>query len=275
MKNYLHITASLLLLSFQALAEENVVLVSDIDDTIKVSHVLDIDSVLANTIQVNNSFLGMAELYHSMKADKKANKIVYLSSAPDFAMQKLHEKFLSKSKFPEGTLMLSLKIDNRNHKISALRKLITEQAPSELILIGDNGERDAEIYRQIQTEYPALKMTTFIHQAYSRFGYRGNFGKPLEENQIGYATSIDLAAHLLEQGYLSEASYESLINKIVPLSLKESNYVERGRPMMFPAWLDCRDYVATKLPASETIQSLVTKFEKRIGDRCGREPYRN
>lgn len=274
MKKHLMIALALLSSTF-AYAENEAILVSDLDDTIKVSHVLDVDSVLANTVQVNNSFLGMAELYHSLVQEKKADKIVYLSSAPNLLMKQLHKKFVARSGFPSGTLLLSLNISNRNHKITALRKIIAEDKPRELILVGDNGERDVEIYHQLKTENPELKITTYIHQAYSQIGYERNFGKLLEKDQIGWATSIDLAAQFVATGQLSLESYETLVEKIVPRALVENDYIKRGESMMFPAWFDCRDYVTTSLPTTPKIQSLVVSFEKRLSDRCTREPFSN
>lgn len=251
------------------------ILVSDIDDTIKVSHVLDVDSVLANTVALENSFMGMPELYHGLVAFKKADKVVYLSNAPNFVMKKLHQNFLKKGGFPDGDLIMSKGLSNKGHKIEALRQLIRENDPTEMILIGDNGEKDTLIYDQIQNEYPYLKMTTFIHQAYSQIPYRGNTGKLLEKGQIGFATSIDLAAQLLSMGYLSAKVYEDMTLKILPKALAEGNYVARGKAMMFPAWFDCRDFAATKLPSTEKNRNEIAKFQDKLELRCSRGPYAN
>ena len=62
-------TTSLLLatLVFSSLsAAADTLLVSDMDDTIKVSYVLDKDSVVANVAMIHNVFMGMPELYQAI-----------------------------------------------------------------------------------------------------------------------------------------------------------------------------------------------------------------
>lgn len=268
---------SLVFLSLQLDAfAKGVTLVSDIDDTIKVSHVLDIDSVLVNAFTRRGSFMGMAKLYEKLEADQAVNEFVYLSNAPKFIMYPFHRMFLNRNDFPDGTLMLNLGLSKKHHKINSLRRIIENDSPDELVLIGDNGERDTEVYAEIAAEYPDLKITTFIHAAYSLIGYRNNYGKPMEVNQIPYATSLDLAAELMKRGYLTADSYTALMMEFAPLALEEGDYEEHGHPIMFPAWLDCRDITTFDLPVvTEESRQLITDFQTKLSERCSVEPYRN
>ena len=266
----------LLFISSLAFADQKVILVSDIDDTIKNSHVLDTDSTVANAFIPKNAFLGMAPLYQALYKDKVIDEIVYLSNAPKFLMYPFHKRFLRKTGFPEGRLLLSKGLSNKGHKVNALREIIQNESPKELILIGDNGEKDTEIYASIQKEFPEVKMTAYIHQAYSQLGYYNNFGKKLEEGQTGFATSLDLSADLLEQGVLNEDSYVNLVKEIAPVALSEGLKSERGRPLMFPAWLDCRDFKLIEIPVRKDLsEELVQMFNSRLSERCSREPYEN
>ena len=248
-------------------AFSKVLLVSDMDDTIKVSHVLDVDSAIANARQTKNAFMGMPELYQSLVKIPEATEFHYLSSAPRKLMLYLHHFFLWQNDFPSGRLVLNNKLIDSEHKITSLRKMIAEFNPTKMILIGDNGERDAEVYAQIRKEFPHIGGETYIHMAYSQEGFEKNEGKPLQKGQIAWATSIDLAYDLLKKGYITEADYKRLVESVESRALSEDPYVERRQQMMFPAWFDCRDFQVPVLPLIS--QELQTKIE----DRCDREPY--
>jgi hypothetical protein len=276
MKIQLQLTIFLTLFSALASANQQSILISDIDDTIKVSHVLDTDSVVANASMTRNSFMGMPSLYQALLRDQKADKFVYLSNAPERLMLWLHKRFLQSNGYPDGSLLLSRSLHAKDHKLSSIRNVIKTENPKELILIGDNGEKDTIIYAQIKREYPNLKITTYIHQVYSLAGYRNNFGKPLEIEQSGFATSLDLAAQFQRSGYLSQVTYDEVLRANIPKALAESPYVERGGHMMFPAWLDCRDVQSFDLSDMlDDKEQLVEKFEKKLTQRCSRRPYQN
>ncbi|MGE3609503.1 MAG: phosphatase domain-containing protein [Bacteriovoracaceae bacterium] len=261
MKKIIPIITSLHLFLFSQSVFSKTILVSDIDDTIKNSHVLDLDELLRNSIKTAHmSFMGMADVYQKMVDDKTIDSIVYLSNAPKSLMHKYHQLFLDQNQFPEGTLILKRHIFTKNHKVRALRQLIEEQSPDELLLIGDNGEHDTEIYEQIESEYPKLKMTTFIHQVYSKFGVDNNFGKPLEQGQLGFATSVDLSAQLKKQNFLSDESYASIISTFIPVALEDR---------LFPSWQDCRDLELIDFPSTRAEdEELISKFESKLLDRC-------
>lgn len=256
-----------ILLILPQVAFSRVLLVSDMDDTIKVSHVLDIDSAIANARQTKNAFMGMPELYQSLVKIPKATEFHYLSSAPRKLMLYLHHFFLWQNNFPSGKLVLNNKLIDSEHKITSLRNMIAEFKPTKMILIGDNGERDAEVYAQIREEFPEIGGETYIHIAYSLNGFEKNEGKLLKDGQIPWVTSIDLAFDLLKKGYIKEEDYKLLVNSVEPRALVESPYVERRKHMMFPAWLDCRDFEVPKLP------HISHELQTKIEDRCAREPY--
>src|SRR5690606_41697015 len=113
--------------------------------------------------------------------------------APRKLMLYLHHFFLWQNDFPSGKLVLNNKLIDSQHKINSLRKMIEELNPTKMILIGDNGERDAEVYAQIRKEFPDIAGETYIHTAYSFEGFEKNNGKPLQQAKIAWAASIELA----------------------------------------------------------------------------------
>jgi hypothetical protein len=253
-------------------------LISDVDDTIKVSFVLDHDSVIANVPMVRNVFMGMPKLYHDIAKIPSLSAIKYLSNAPRGAVANLHRRFLRLNNFPQGDLVprrLRDTTTGNNHKLNSIRGFIHQYRPKSLLLIGDNGEADAEIYATIRAEYPQIPALTFIRLAYSSYGFSNNYGKPLFDGQEGFVSSVDIATGLYQQGVFSMETLSQHILAVVPAILKEGYREERGRPMAFPEWYDCRDFSLPQMPVLADIEAhnLLQKYAEKVQFRCNREPY--
>lgn len=252
-------------------------LVSDVDDTIKVSYVLEKHSVTANAFMMKNVFMGMPDLYQRIQSNTKSD-VKYLSNAPTKFVGRLHRKFLRKNKFPKGDLVTRSFYEIRKgseHKVNSLRKFITDNNPESMILIGDNGEKDTEVYHQIATEFPEVEMHTFIRQAYSSVGHSENFAKPLEENQRPFVSSIEIAAELYQLGILTQEDLTEHILLTAPDIIKEDHERERGRPMAFPEWYDCRDFKIESVPllVDQQAQEFIQAYVEKVNYRCLREPF--
>lgn len=258
------ILLTLLLAATSAFA--SILLVTDMDDTIKVSHVLDPDSAMANAAATKNAFMGMPELYQSLVKMEGATHMHYLSNAPRRLMNYSHRMFLWRNDFPAGELILNRKVIDHEHKIKSLRKMIADHKPTKMILIGDNGEKDPEVYAKIRSEFPEIGGETYIHLAYSSLGFEGSFARPLLPGQIPWVTSLDLTLDLVMKGYLTNEAYTKVVKSVEQRALKEKNTVERNRQMMIPAWMDCRDATIPKLPL------ISNDLQLKIEDRCSREP---
>lgn len=143
-------------------------LVSDIDDTIKVTEVPgDKDVVLRNTFC--HDFVavsGMSEKYRSLSE----TAFHYVSGGPWQLYQPLSD-FLSAQGFPAGTFHFNyfpknfLAEDTRahlkdsicgslgrtySHKVDQITLLMQRFPEREFILVGDSGELDVEVYRRIR-----------------------------------------------------------------------------------------------------------------------------
>jgi phosphatidate phosphatase APP1 len=264
--------ALLLFLGFAFKAQAQIMVVSDVDDTIKVSHVLDKDSTLANGPLIHNAFLGMPELYHAIVEHPQMLTLKYLSNAPKRFIGDIHQKFLRANHFPKGELVTRRWrqiFSGNNHKLDSLRSFIKEHQPREMILIGDNGEADTEIYAQIRREFPQITGPTYIRVAYSMIARREQ-GKPLLPGQTGFASSIDVALDLLNRGYLKMEAVEELVKATVPELLSEGSREERGHPIAFPAWYDCRDFAQPELPTLVDVDAheLLQRYGVKMNKRC-------
>lgn len=231
------IIASLFLIIY---AHAKVVVISDIDDTIKVSHVLDSSDSISNAARMDNLFYGMPELYQSIQRTTNS-KIFYLSNAPRKLMDRFHRQFLNENRFPNGGLLLRENIFDKTFKLRMIRQIINDEKPSLLILIGDNGEHDSEVYYQITQEYPNLQIFTYIRQVYSAY-FGTDQGSEIYTNQIGFVTPIEVAISLQKKSILSTEQVINLEQLYVPFALSQSFDLTKG-VMAFPGWQDCRDFI--------------------------------
>ncbi|MEK6628877.1 MAG: phosphatase domain-containing protein [Bdellovibrionota bacterium] len=231
---------------------------SDIDDTIKVSHVLSLLGKVSRASDITTPFAGMAPLYRLiLNQNIQDSRIVYLSNAPKeiaglAALEFSHKTFLGYNEFPPGTVALRENFSDKNHKINYIRMLLEEQKPDLVILIGDNGERDPEIYHQIYNEYSSrTRIISFIHQLYSTAEepiftpkFLSKVGAKIFKEQIGFATPIEIAVELRQQNLLDQKSYAWMIQNVAPYIIKEEKIKWDGlKPISFPHFKWCNDFV--------------------------------
>jgi phosphatidate phosphatase APP1 len=151
-------------LSVPVIGPRGVSVVSDIDDTIKVTEVLDKKALLTNTfLEEFRAVEGMAPVY--AKWAERGMPIHYLSASP-WQLEKELRDFLKSAGFPEGPLHLrkartkSLKTPKvllegaRKHKLAELKELLRRFPSRTFILVGDAGEQDPEIYGEMFRSAP-------------------------------------------------------------------------------------------------------------------------
>lgn len=242
--------------------------ISDIDDTIKISHVLStVDSAL-NANKWENQFLGMAALYRALAIARPGDKFFYVSNAPEFLMGNNHRLFLQYHSFPAGQMLLRQSLFDNSFKITTLRKLIKQWTPNEVILIGDNGEEDAKIYDQVRKDHPAVKFMIYIHQPYSTKN-KDEKGAALQANQIGFVTSVDLATEwvhrpLLGRRLISKDQFQQFVENQIPRILSEPEDQSIGE-LAFPVWLDCRGADPVK---KLSVLDILSDYQQRLAERC-------
>lgn len=150
-------------------AENRLGIISDLDDTILVSHVTDKSQLLRNTLLVNYAqrqpVAGTAALYARLARRNprpEAAPIFYLSASP----RQLHagiQAFLDRNGFPRGVLITKKVtndetsdplVDQMRYKTARIEQLLAALPQVKFTLVGDDGERDPEIYDRIRRQYP-------------------------------------------------------------------------------------------------------------------------
>ena len=155
------------------LQREGVSVISDIDDTVKHSNVVSKKELLANTFLREFQFIeGMSELYNQW-AEQGAS-FHYVSSSPWQLYEPLTE-LCAEGAFPEGPFHLRafrlrdhmlrrLLLMRRPGKSKVIRRLIERFPQRRFVLVGDSGEKDAEIYASMVRRFPQQITKVYIRQ---------------------------------------------------------------------------------------------------------------
>lgn len=154
-------------------------IISDIDDTILVSQVTDRSRLLANTFlkspHERQAVPGVADFYRRLaqrNPQPQAAAVIYLSASP----RQLHaniEAFLDSHGFPRGVL-ITKKVTNDTssepladqfaNKTAKIEDIFTRLPHVSFVLVGDDGERDPEIYDAVQRRYPQRVQAVWIRK---------------------------------------------------------------------------------------------------------------
>lgn len=137
--------------------------ISDIDDTVKVTEVFyGIKAVLQNTfLKTFDAVPGMAALYQGWA--KQRASFHYVSKSPPELHGPLSD-FLQKKGFPVSSIHLCplLGRDRANFKLRQVTSLLSQFPNRKFILVGDSGERDAEVYAEIMRKHPSQVLKVLI-----------------------------------------------------------------------------------------------------------------
>lgn len=150
--------------------------ISDIDDTIIHTGVVSLLKwrVIVNTFFKNAAkrvpLKGAAELYHKFhrgNSGKNANPIFYVSHSP-WNLYRYLDFFLTENQFPKGPILLRSMSSfrpgksKRPHKQNEILDILAAYPGSKFILIGDSGEKDADIYKEIAEHHPDRILAIYL-----------------------------------------------------------------------------------------------------------------
>ncbi len=156
----------------QLVSAKGISVISDIDDTIKVSNVLDKQALMENTfLRDFQDVPGMASLYQQW--EKTGAVFHYVTGSPWQLYPSLSE-FIVDHGFPRGGFtmrhfrlkddsLLELLGSSFDYKVSSIEALLKRYPQRRFILVGDSGEKDPEVYGEIARRYPQQVMAIYIH----------------------------------------------------------------------------------------------------------------
>ncbi len=145
--------------------------ISDIDDTVKLSYVTDHKKLFESSFFEDfKPVEGMPELYQAWR--KQSARFHYVSSSPWQLYEPL-QAFMQQHGFPDATFSLKM-VRLKDQSFFNLFKSATKTKPQAIeavlkhypnrrfILLGDSGEKDAQVYAQIANDYPQQVAKIYI-----------------------------------------------------------------------------------------------------------------
>lgn len=144
------------------------IIISDIDDTVLVSHATRLLKKLYLLITKNyesrKAFSGIREFYEKLCGHEEANQFFYVSSS-EWNLYDFLKSFMEFNGLPPGVFLLqdikSGIIDlfksgggSHSHKAYKIKMLMRSYPDAKFILVGDSGQKDPDIYKKIALEYP-------------------------------------------------------------------------------------------------------------------------
>jgi hypothetical protein len=193
---------SISLIAAGAPASGSFILVSDLDDTVKVTHVCSRDNMTFNAVASKLEFSGMPVLYRFLIGENpRAGRLMFLSGSPYFLDDKVND-FLKRARFPQYSLTLRglkefIKAPVSDFKKKKMNELYGGSRGKTFILIGDDTERDPEVYADFSA-------TIKKHSKVLAIYIRRITGRELPKGSIGFVTAYDIALHEFKAGRLNE-----------------------------------------------------------------------
>jgi phosphatidate phosphatase APP1 len=150
-------------------------IVSDIDDTVMITAlprpVLAFWNTFVRREASRRPVPGMPLLYHALLDAHPGAFVVYLSTGPWNVAPAL-ERFLATHGYPPGPLLLSdwgpteqaWFRSGQEHKRRELRRLLGDLPGRSWILVGDDGQRDPDLYAAASREFPGRVDAVVIRQ---------------------------------------------------------------------------------------------------------------
>lgn len=151
--------------------------ISDVDDTVVETGVTN-RLAMARTVFLHNAhtrlpFKGVAAFYkalHQGHDGDDCNPVFFVSGSP-WNLYDLLSEFMDLHGIPRGPLLLRdfgldaaklLKQETLTYKLGCIRPILDLYPGLRFILIGDSGEQDPEIYREVVREYPGRILAIYI-----------------------------------------------------------------------------------------------------------------
>lgn len=206
--------------------------ISDIDDTILISHSTDLRKKLRLMLLKNAltrlPFDGVKSFYRALSTGHESNEcgnpIFYVSSS-EWNLYDLLVNFCAHQQIPKGPFLLrEVKIGvtklwksgqgNHNHKLDKIRRVLRFYPDMEFILIGDSGQHDAELYHQIAIECRGRVKTIYIRDVRRS---RHDDVQAIAEQLRGEGVEMllvkdteEAAKHAVQKGFISAEEIPSI-----------------------------------------------------------------
>ncbi len=239
--------------------------ISDLDDTVIRTDATSLLRMARNVLFANARtrlpFPGVAAFYQALErgASDSRNPVYYVSSGPWNLYDLVHE-FLEIQGIPHGPIVLrrwglgrgsSLPTRHAAFKLDMIRRILDLTSGLSFILVGDSGQEDPEVYRELVHEYPGRVLAVYIRNV-SRQPERSERIRALAAEVLEQGVPLvladdtfELAEHAASHGWISHDALDAIRSEA---TADESAAGEPPAPtviveegLALPAWLRDRE----------------------------------
>ena len=208
-------------------------IISDIDDTVietSATNILAMSrKVFLHNAKTRLPFAGVSEFYKALQLGrngKRNNPFFYVSSSP-WNMYDLLKEFLDLNQIPEGPLLLRdfglqdnkfISSGHMGHKFKEIENILLTYPLLNFVLIGDSGQEDPKIYREVVKKYPGRILAIYIRdvQLMDREKIAIDISTELKDHVdlVIVDNTVEAAEHAVKNGLIfTEAIAEIEIDK--------------------------------------------------------------
>ena len=205
--------------------------ISDLDDTVIQSRITSflqaVRTVMLGNARTRLPFPGVAAFYQALEQGgdgTRTNPIFYVSSSP-WNIHDIIADFMDIQRIPRGPIslrdwdvVLSALTSSRlgNFKEPVIREIMDLYPSLPFILIGDNSQKDPEIYRKIIDHYPKRILAIYIRNVDAK-PERSASVQALAKEVLAAGSSLIIAddtyaaaQHAVEQGWITKESLPAI-----------------------------------------------------------------
>jgi phosphatidate phosphatase APP1 len=193
---------SVLLVSFNSFA--GIQIISDLDDTIKITHVAKPTAAAARGIFRKTVFTGVPEFLNEARA--YSTKLHILTASPKLIKHSVL-RTLNSNQIKHDSIVFKNYLKNEGKVAYKVRKIreIMDQSDDEFIFLGDDVDKDPEVFQEIQNLYPERVLATYVHAVR---------GRKIPAGHVVYYTSADLALREMLAGRMSIRAAANVLSSI-------------------------------------------------------------
>lgn len=200
-KSFLTILISL----FSFSAWSGITVVSDLDDTIKITNSGDEIDGAVNAAFRSDVFVGISELWMGMESYTNEKHI--LSASPTVLRLKI-QTTLKKRQISYDSIILKnplINEDKLTYKIRMIEEIMKTNT-DDFIFLGDDVGMDPEVYDYFVKKYPHKVLSVYIRPVKNR---------KIPDSAKIYYTNFDIALSEYEQGRMSASWVETVADRLV------------------------------------------------------------
>lgn len=166
-------------------------LISDVDDTVKITHVTSKVRAAGRGLLRNAVYAGMAALYRELAAD-----LVFVSGSPQSLEGRLRRTLIERAGFPQARFVLRNWLRQRDLVAFKRQRLweLASETEQPLLLVGDDSEHDPELFLELSNRLSAGRVAAIY--------IRQNVHRPLPQGVVPFTTAFELAVAELGAGRL-------------------------------------------------------------------------